>query len=294
MSRSAPARSAIVAVCRPCTSWVTWKPWISVVGRAQQGEDAVGHLLVGRRRGAASMWRHVLRAELRHARRRSVRRSRCRWRRAVGRCRSSVGSFVVDGQRSPTKRSGRPPREPATRTPGGRYGWARDGGLVEVDAEAGAVGDRDRAVLDGVGAERRAAAERGPRRRHRVRVLDGPDDRHARRRRGGWRRARSVRRTRGARPGRRSRRRSAAMRRASPMPPHVDASGCSTDACARVSDLEGVERCRRGARRRRWRPGSAAASCSMPARSFCGSGSSNHVTPRSCEAVGDLAARSAG
>ena len=37
--------------------------------------------------------------------------------------------------------------------------------------------------------------------------------------------------------------------------------------------------------------GEPAASCSMPARSFCGSGSSNHITPRSCEALGDLERR---
>ena len=48
------------------------------------------------------------------------------------------------------------------------------------------------------------------------------------------------------------------------MPPHVDASGCSTRLPDGGSGPRARRGCRRGARRRRWRRGSGRASCSMP------------------------------
>ena len=154
MSRSAPSRSARVAVCRLCSSWSIWKPCINDSHRAQQGQDAVGHL------GEVVVEmvldvRHVLAAELGHARPdlagEPVRGwSSCARRRRVG------GSLIG---RPRTGRGGRRRcRRPGRRAAG--TAMRRAAASSRSTPRPGRVGDGEPAVDDGVEPERGARPER--------------------------------------------------------------------------------------------------------------------------------------
>ena len=166
MSRSAPARSARVAVCRQCSQLVDGEPLAQLLERAQHAEDAVGHvgqvllevpLDVG----------HVLVAELGHARADPARRTS-----------RLISSCPVSRHRSPTNRSGSPPTVPATRLARRtvRVGRRRRPRRARRrDPGPSGTGSLPSTIAFGPSS---AAAERRPGLGQARRVLDEPDRRH--------------------------------------------------------------------------------------------------------------------
>ena len=240
MSRSAPARSASVAVCRPCTSWSTWNPCCKA-----SSERSTARIRSGTCVRSSSRWPStwVMYSVLNSDMLGPIG--------PVNGCviaRSSWTSSIAD------EAIGQAADGAGDAGAGRTVRVARRRALVERDAEA--------RVRRGSAACRRRSSSGPSSRPRRTSTTTRPSTAGTRstgsparwRRRAGWRRARSARRTREARRATPKYAAAAAIRRASVMPPHVDASGCSTVQLAAAHAPRARRRCRRGARRRRSAP----------------------------------------